>query len=273
MSCVFLTGFSLLYFFSSSFNFRQYFDKNGNCARQDCAKSNPGDNTDVCWTEDDGIDSPYPYPGGVTEQDLHCHGMAWSTLEDTSGDVNANARWNNLFFVSMYDHLYTRGYAESITDDPLIAGEQAMCGCVEDMSTVIARADCTEAVGRTNYTASLDDGKLVIEHVPDSFRIQFRACEGFNYDDTISPEQYDEDYGLSPDVRSDNDLSAFVFRQYLEGKIDKAHVSEYEKTIVGYRNITVNESDEERNKVCEEKFKSKFPSTEYKEKVIVVTTV
>ena len=263
--------------FVSSFNFRQYFDKNGNCARQDCAKSNPGDNTDVCWTEDDGIDSPYPYPGGVTEQDLHCHGMAWSTLEDTSGDVNANARWNNLFFVSMYDHLYTRGYAESITDDPLIAGEQAMCGCVEDMSAVIARADCTEAVGRTNYTASLDDGKLVIEHVPDSFRIQFRACEGFNYDDTISPEQYDEDYDFNYEEaeleRSDNDLSAFVFRQYLEGKIDKDHVSEYEKTVVGYRNITVNDSDEERDKVCEEKFKSKFPNTEYKEKVIVVTTV
>jgi len=129
--------------------------------------------------------------------------------------------------------LYTRGYAASITDDPLIAGEQAMCGCVEDMSAVIARADCTEAVGRTNYTASLDDGKLVIEHVPGSFRMQFRACEGFDYDDSISPEQYDEDYDFNYEEaeleRSDNDLSAFVFRQYLEGKIDKDHVSEYEK--------------------------------------------
>ena len=132
-------------------------------------------------------------------------------------------------------------------------------------------------MGRTNYTASLDDGKLVIEHVPGSFRMQFRACEGFDYDDTISPEQYDEDYDFNYEEaeleRSDNDLSAFVFRQYLEGKIDKDHVSEYEKTVVGYRNITVNDSDEERDKVCEEKFKSKFPNTEYKEKVIVVTTV
>merc|ERR1711924_541962 len=56
--------------------------------------------------------------------------------------------WNNLFFVSMYDHLYQRGYVDSVTDDPQIAGSQAMCGCVEDMNPV-ARADCTEAVGRT----------------------------------------------------------------------------------------------------------------------------
>jgi hypothetical protein len=231
----------------------------------------------VCWTEDDAANGPYPYPGGVTEQDMHCHGMAWSTLEETYGDVNTNAKWNNLFFVSMYDHLYTRGYVESITNDPLIAGEQAMCGCVEDMSAVVARADCTEAVGRTNYTASLDeDGLLAIKHVPDSFQIKFRGCEGYDYDDTITPNQYNTEYNFDPDEagleRSDNDLSAFVFRQYLESKIDEAHVLEYEQTIVGYRDITVNDSDNERNKVCEEKFKSKFPNLEYIEREIVETT-
>merc|ERR1711862_467790 len=29
-------------------------------------------------------------------------------------DINTKARWNNLFFVSMYDHLYQRGYVDSI---------------------------------------------------------------------------------------------------------------------------------------------------------------
>jgi hypothetical protein len=145
------------------------------------------------------------------------------------------------------------------------------------MSAVVARADCTEAVGRTDYTASLDeDGKLVIEHAPDSFQIKFRACEGYDYDDIISPKQYDEEYSFNPKEagldRSDNDLSAFVFRQYLEGEIDEAHVLEYEQTIVGYRNITVNDSDDERNKVCEEKFKLKFPNLDYVEREIVVTT-
>merc|ERR1712194_806060 len=75
---------------------RQYFDNNGNCSPRDCANQMPGDNTDLCWTEG-GDDSPHPYPGSVTEGDLHCHGFAWSTLEETEGEVNTNAKWNNLF--------------------------------------------------------------------------------------------------------------------------------------------------------------------------------
>ena len=61
---------------------RQYFDNNGNCSPGDCANQMPGDNTDLCWTEG-GDDSPHPYPGSVTEGDLHCHGFAWSTLEES----------------------------------------------------------------------------------------------------------------------------------------------------------------------------------------------
>merc|ERR1712113_372150 len=43
---------------------------------------------------------------------------------------------NNLFYVSMYDHLYTRGYVEEVQGAP-------MCGCVENMP-VVTRADCTK---------------------------------------------------------------------------------------------------------------------------------
>jgi len=247
---------------------RQYFDNNGNCSPGDCANQMPGDNTDLCWTEG-GDDSPHPYPGSVTEGDLHCHGFAWSTLDETAGDVNTNAKFNNLFYISMYDHLYTRGYANSITDDPLIMGdEQAMCGCAEDMTTKVARADCTEAIGRTNYTASLGtDGLLSIEYEIDSFQIHFRACEGFDYDGDITPTQYKEEYNLNYEdaglERSDNDLSAFVFRQFLEGKLDEDHVLGYEKSVIGYRNPLVNDSDEERNKICAEKFIEKFPDNKY----------
>merc|ERR1719375_2624959 len=101
------------------------------------------------------------------------------------------------------------------------------------MSSKIARADCTEAVGRTNYTASLnDDGHLQNEY--NSNR---------------------EDAGLE---RSDNDLSAYMFKQYLKGNIDDTHVKAFEKTIVGYRDPSVNEGDEERQVVCKEKFEEKF---------------
>jgi len=86
---------------------RQYFDKNGNCNEKDCANQTPGDNTDLCWTEEDGV--IFPYPGDETENDLHCHGFAWAQDDLAPGDTNARARWNNLFFVSLYDHLYQRG--------------------------------------------------------------------------------------------------------------------------------------------------------------------
>jgi len=241
---------------------RQYFDNNGNCGSSDCANQAPGDNTDLCWMEDtdEGV---VAYPEDDVEGDLHCHGFSWSKFEETYGDVNTNAKWNNLFYVSMYDHLYTRGYADAITDDPNIAGEVPMCGCVEDMSSKIARADCTEAVGRTNYTANLnDDGHLEIVHKPDTFNIEFRACQGFDYDESITPKQFQNEYNYNREdaglERSDNDLSAFIFKQYLKGKIDEAHVEEFEKTIVGYRDPSVNEGDEERQALCKAKFEEKF---------------
>ena len=84
---------------------RQYFDNNGNCHFAHCKGANPGDNTDLCFTEFEG--EVYPYPGDETEEDLHCHGFAWSSEEE---DISDMAKWNNLFYVSMYDHLFQRGY-------------------------------------------------------------------------------------------------------------------------------------------------------------------
>ena len=45
-------------------------------------------------------------------------------------------RGNNLFYVSLYDHMYVRGYVKNIPSAP-------MCACAEQMPTV-SRADCTQ---------------------------------------------------------------------------------------------------------------------------------
>ena len=79
---------------------RQYFDKSGNCVQGDCTNQNPSDDTDLCWIEDDSGEI-FPYPGDESENDLHCHGFAWARQD---GDMNANTKWINLFFVSMCDH-------------------------------------------------------------------------------------------------------------------------------------------------------------------------
>jgi len=244
---------------------RQYFDNNGNCGSSDCANQEPGDNTDLCWMETDE-EGPVAYPEDLVEGDLHCHGYAWSQLDE---DVNTAAKFNNLFYVAMYDHMYTRGYVDSITDDADIAGQQAMCGCAEDMSSKIARADCTEAVGRTNYTASINDetGYVEIVHKPDTFQIEFRACEGFDYDDTITPTEFQEEYNYNREdaglESSDNDLSAFMFKLFLRGDIEEKRVEAYEKTIVGYRDPTVNDGDDERQIVCKAKYEEEFGEGSY----------
>jgi len=239
---------------------RQYFDNNGNCVTGDCAGADPGDNSDLCWT--DTAAGLFAYPEDTSEGDIHCHGLAWGS-EENAGDVNTNARWNNLLYVSLYDHLYTRGYADSLTDNPLIAGEVPMCGCVEDMEFAVARADCTEAHALTSYTLAITaDGLLTVEPIAGTFALDFRACEGYDYDADITPAQFENDYnfnGADANLQArSNDLSAFYFRQYLEGLVEEEHVSAFEEVIVGFRDPTVNDGDEERNAVCKEKFETKY---------------
>jgi len=188
-------------------------------------------------------------------------------------DLNRSAKWNNLFFVSLYDHLYTRGYAESITNDPNIAGSQAMCGCVEDMNPV-ARADCTEAVGRTNTTLAVsgETGRLSVDYVAGSFEIEFQACEGYDYNPDFGPDDYEENPDAAELENSDNDLAAFVYRLYLEGKIDEGHTDAFAETIIGYKDPSVNDGDDEREVACEAAFKERFPGVEWAEKEIVAET-
>jgi len=245
---------------------RQYFDQNGNCGFADCANQNPGDNTDLCWTEGENGEV-FPYPEDETENDLHCHGISWSN--DFSGyDINTLGRWNTLFYVSMYDHLFKRGYVNSITDYPGIQGKkQPLCGCVEDMAPV-ARADCSEVVGLASYTATVDPEtkRLKIDPVGDSFKLKFRACEGFDYSD-LTREEFEA--GEKEDLNGkDNDLSAFVYKQYLEGKIGEDQVAVVEETLVGYRDPDIQNSDKKRAARCKTAFETKFPDLKYEEVAI-----
>jgi len=60
--------------------------------------------------------------------------------------------------------------------------------------------------------------------------------------------------------RKTNDLSAFIYRQYLEGKTDEGAIEKYEETVVGYRFPEVNTNDDEREKVCKAAFEEKYPN-------------
>jgi len=249
---------------------RQYFDGNGGCQFADCAHEDPGDNTDLCWTEENG--EVFPYPGDTTEQDLHCHGISWGDDSDSGYDINSSAKWNSLFYVSMYDHMYKRGYVESITNDSKIAGDHAMCNCIEEMPPV-ARADCNEVVGITNYQVSFDSESkhIKIDPTPDTFELSFQACEGYKFVEDFSPEDYALDNDSNELRSEDNDLAAFVFRQYLEGKIDESHVAIVEETLAGYRKPEVKNSDQKREQACQAAFEKKFPGIKYEEKELTAT--
>jgi len=240
---------------------RQYFDQNGSCNARDCANENPGDNTDLCWTEDGG--NVFPYPGDKIEKDLHCHGLSWSDTPDNA-DINSLAKWNSLFYVSMYDHMYKRGYVESITNDENIAGVQPMCGCIEEMNPV-ARADCNQVSGSVEYEARVVDNKIEIVPKKETFELVFEACEGLRYVDGLTPEDYDVEKKTTNFKTSNNDLAGFVFKQWLEGKIDDSHVEEVEEKLVGYRDPSVNNSDKNREEACKAAFEKKFPGQNYAE--------
>jgi hypothetical protein len=59
------------------------------------------------------------------EGPVHCHGFAWA---NDPYDFTSRYKGNNLFFVSMYDHMNQRGYVRAVPGAP-------MCGCTEQVRT------------------------------------------------------------------------------------------------------------------------------------------
>ena len=153
---------------------RQYDDNNGRCTKREtprggfvgCEDADPGNNSNYCYTKQPAQAWPLNSEGRV-----HCHGLAWG---DDQNDLSYLARFSNLFYVAMYDHMYTRGYVESAVDGV------PMCGCIEDMNPV-SRADCTQ----TSTTSKVKifkaaDGTLKAELL--ELDVEFNKCKGITYD-------------------------------------------------------------------------------------------
>merc|ERR1712118_566910 len=83
----------------------------------------------------------------------------------------------------------------------------------------------------------------------------------------ITRQEFQEEYNYNREdaglESSNNDLSAFMFKQYLRGDVEESHVEAYEKTIVGYRDPSVNDGDDERQILCKAKYEEEFGQDSY----------
>lgn len=188
---------------------RQFGDNNGNCEIDDCDDADPADNSNLCKT------NTREYPNDdPPENDIHCHGLAWG--EDPN-DFSRKLMFNNLFYVSLYDHMYTRGYVEKmIRDDPDNFG---MCGCMESMPPV-TRSDCTEVV--VNPFVITRAAKGITVAAPENLDVTFNACRG---------------------IGRSNDLSTHIKRLVRDGRMSEEHRDAAWNHLVGYENPNNNNNE------------------------------
>jgi len=162
-----------------------------------------GEEEEELEMEEDELEETRPSEGPI-----HCHGFAWA--DPSAGfpmDPSYQFRANNLFFVSMYDHLYQRGYVRNIPGAP-------MCACSEQMP-VVSRADCTQIDPVLQYKVVFSGGRATVEF--EMVELAFNSCEG------IDP------YG----EEDDNDLWAYAHRLFLEGKMTAVQLKALTQRLVG----------------------------------------
>jgi len=195
---------------------RQAGDNNGNCNTpydERCTNADPGDNTEICAVDmaRSGNSSIYMedgasfYPGN-SEGSTHCHGFAWGT-DLTEPEYRYAA--NNLFYISMYDHMHQRGYVRNVPGSP-------MCGCLEKMP-VVSRADCTEIealeIWKFDWKADAGlNGEGLLTASLDRAEIEFNACNGRG---------------------RNNNLEAYYDRLYHEGRASLEDRQMVKRTLVG----------------------------------------
>uniref|UniRef100_A0A7S1UWQ5 DUF1349 domain-containing protein n=1 Tax=Grammatophora oceanica TaxID=210454 RepID=A0A7S1UWQ5_9STRA len=203
-------------------------DNNGNCARNNgddtdatCQDSDPSDNTDLCFVDAEAgnASTGYQSTGGTlvfprddgnfrtnAEAPIHCHGLGW---DENLNDQSYVLRGNNLFYVSMYDHLHQRGYARNIPGAP-------MCACADQMP-VVTRADCTQMEVEQSYKAMYAgaSGTWVVE--PTNFAITFQSCDGM--------DRYGDD--------DDNDLWSYMNQLHYEGRLPTDKLKKLSENLVG----------------------------------------
>eukprot|EP00584_Thalassiosira_punctigera_P019063 CAMPEP_0172574420 /NCGR_PEP_ID=MMETSP1067-20121228/136690_1 /TAXON_ID=265564 ORGANISM="Thalassiosira punctigera, Strain Tpunct2005C2" /NCGR_SAMPLE_ID=MMETSP1067 /ASSEMBLY_ACC=CAM_ASM_000444 /LENGTH=504 /DNA_ID=CAMNT_0013367049 /DNA_START=150 /DNA_END=1660 /DNA_ORIENTATION=+ len=210
---------------------RQANDGNGNCATpydKNCVDKDPADNTNLCFADlskgnlssefdsDSGF-MVFPGDNGNGEGSIHCHGFAWA---DDEYDPISRYKANNLFFVSMYDHMHQRGYVENIPGMPMCAYKannlffvsmydhmhqrgyvenipgMPMCACMDQMP-IVTRSDCTQ-VDLTEDWEVVFDGSAFTGRLT-KVEVDFNACRGRN--------------------NRNNDLWAYAARLYDEGRM------------------------------------------------------
>jgi len=213
---------------------RQANDNNGNCDDpydSKCEDSDPSDNTDLCYVdlEKGRLSTGFDGSGVMifegddgnnqhnAEGPIHCHGFAWANDET---DFTSTYKANNLFYVSMYDHMSQRGYVRNIQGAP-------MCGCTEQMPTA-TRSDCTQVDVEEQFQIYYDgtqwSGKLV------KVFIDFNSCEGYD-------RKGNDD---------NNDLWSYMNRLYYEDKVTKEQLLELGKVLVGDQPKLCHEAIEEK---------------------------
>eukprot|EP00580_Thalassiosira_gravida_P013233 CAMPEP_0201683418 /NCGR_PEP_ID=MMETSP0494-20130426/52117_1 /ASSEMBLY_ACC=CAM_ASM_000839 /TAXON_ID=420259 /ORGANISM="Thalassiosira gravida, Strain GMp14c1" /LENGTH=981 /DNA_ID=CAMNT_0048167195 /DNA_START=200 /DNA_END=3143 /DNA_ORIENTATION=- len=187
---------------------RQANDNNGNCAKaydENCVDKDPADNTNLCYVDVERGNSStgedgkgfiaFPGDNNDGEGSIHCHGLAWS---NDVNDRTARYKANNLFFVSMYDHMYQRGYVKNVPGAP-------MCGCVEQMPTV-SRSDCTQVDLTETFTITYNADAKTFESKLTTIHIDFNSCRGIN--------------------NRNNDLWAYIAKLYYQKDITKEQFGE-----------------------------------------------
>jgi len=186
---------------------RQANDNNGNCADGDCDDADPADNTDLCLVDftrsqrSSHVRDGYSIYVDDTEGDVHCHGIAWGNnngAEDTF-------KGNNLFYVAMYDHLYTRGYVEEVQGAP-------MCGCIENMP-VVSRSDCTQVDVEQSVEINYNKNKKLLTASATINNFEFNSCQGAD--------------------NTNNDLAAYYQQLVNDGKATDGEKAAFDKYVVG----------------------------------------
>lgn len=196
---------------------RQARDNNGNCGTPydtNCIDRDPGDNANLCYVEHEKgavsthIKNGFSIYGDVKrnreniEGPVHCHGFAWA--EDETDNISA-FKGNNLFYVSMYDHMHQRGYVRNVPGAP-------MCACAENMP-IVTRSDCTQLDVTETFEFSWDAGSETLTGTLDENEIDFNACQGAN--------------------NKNNDLEAYYKKLVNQGKATQANLAKLQKILVG----------------------------------------
>ena len=164
---------------------RQSNDNTGDCANYDCTDQGLADNSNLCFTDFPEIIS---FPN-ESEGAIHCHAVACGA--DLNG-LEVQFKYNNIFYVSMYDHMYTRGHVEKTVPNDYVP----MCGCIEDIPPV-SRADCSEVTVTLTFSVSQNsDGSLSAEPV-DDLNVKYAACQGIHL---VTGEAANNDWASYADV-------------------------------------------------------------------------